>query len=75
MLLLFSQTKFDKVLRKKSSKLKKFQPEILEDFESKTMGERFDIIKKMPSKLRHRLLDDFVEPEDEIKIWNHSCRL
>ena len=50
MLVLFSQTKFDKVLKpsKKQQKPQKFNAELLEDFESKTMSERYEIIKKMP---------------------------
>ena len=77
MLLLFSQTKFDKVLKpsKKHHKPQKFNAELLEDFESKSMSERYEIIKKMPRQLRQRLLGDFYEPEDEIKVWSHHCKL
>ena len=78
MLLLFSQTKFDKVLKPNThgGRFKKFRKEILAGFKSKTKAERYDIVaNKMPERLRNRFLGEAADPEDKIKVWSHRCKL
>ena len=74
---MFSQNKFDQVVKKrrKQEELEQFDEKRLENFADKSLDEKYQIVMDMPLTLQLELLGDAGIFEDENTTISHKCKL